>query len=151
MRGTGSNQQPDKSHEASGSGLGKQPPDATAGRQTTGGHPPPNSSNHLDDDVMRDEPPYAHDDGDRGSGGGDSSDPDGSDSSEDDDPLSPDRGASKKRPRNRGKKGSKRHKYEWNSEKNIPNSLCELPKLETARDYDFLVWKEKSFHSIWGK
>ena len=40
---------------------------------------------------------------------------------------------------------------EWNSEKNIPNSLCELPKLETARDYDFLVWKEKSFHSIWGK
>ena len=53
--------------------------------------------------------------------------------------------------RNRGKKGSKRHKYEWNSEKNIPNSLCELPKLETARDYDFLVWKEKSFHSIWGK
>ena len=99
----------------------------------------------------RDGPPYAHDGGDRGSGGGDSSDPDGSDSSEDEDPLLPYRGASKKRPRNRGKKGSKRHKYEWNSEKNIPNSLCELPKLETARDYDFLVWKEKSFHSIWGK
>ena len=152
IRGTGSNQQPDKGHEASGSGLGKQPPDATAGRKTAGGHPPSNSSNHLDDDVMRDEPPYAYDGGDRGSGGGgDSSDPDGSGSSEDEDPLSPYRGASKKRPRNRGKKGSKRHKYEWNSEKNIPNSLCELPKLETARDYDFLVWKEKSFHSIWGK
>ena len=154
IRGTDPNQHHNRGHEASGGRRGTKPPDNTAKNKATGGHPPPNGPNHFnDDDAMRDEPPHVPNDGDDGPGGGDSSDPDDSDGSEDEDSFPPHRGASRKRrpPMNQREKTSKRHKYEGNSEKNIPNSLCELPKLETAKDYDFLVWKEKSYHSIWGK